>query len=631
MVLRRRRFAAKQVRLAPWPQRTGALLLPLGGVVTMVEPITSCYGAPIRILLVEDDEEGYRRTCDLLDSVRRVTFVIERARNIHDALGRLESGDHDLCLFDQDLPDGKGIRLVRAAQDRGVHAPLIMLTGSCTLELDLEAMTLGVADFLDKDRVDATLLERAIRYALARHRQAERLNRLAQYDDLTGLANRSLFQDRLVRALAWARRHGRVVAVMVLDLNGFKAVNDRLGHGGGDRLLAIMAKRLTRRLRETDTIARLGGDEFALLVENLSKPEHAALVARKLLDTVAPPVDVDGHQVTVTASLGVALYPRDGDDAGELVRQADGAMYRAKAEGGNLCRFSNDQLERRLERGAVLEADLRRGLERGELILHYQPQITLRPGRLGIAAVLRWDHPELGLIGPERFLPVAEDTGLLRPLTEWLFDAGCARAGHWCALGFERMHLALPLLSRQQLAWSGLAARLDERLRRADLAPERLEIEVSEELLLADAEAGGIGLAGLKEVGVRVALDGFGRGPMSLRSLQPARLDTIKLAPEIHQGVPDDRERSTLVEALVALAKDLGLRVVGDGIDRYEKLAFLRRSGCDAVQGLMSCPPLPADACTGWLRQASARQGGPGDPIALPSARAPARFPSRAS
>jgi EAL domain-containing protein (putative c-di-GMP-specific phosphodiesterase class I) len=251
--------------------------------------------------------------------------------------------------------------------------------------------------------------------------------------------------------------------------------------------------------------------------------------------------------------------------------------------------------------------------------------------------VVRWDHPELGLIGLERFLPLAEDTGLLRPLTEWLFDAGCAQLRHWCALGLERMHLALPLLSRQQLAWNGLAARLQERLRAAGLAPERLEIEVSEELLLADAEAGGIGLAGLKQVGVRVALDGFGRGPMSLRSLEPGRLDTVKLAPEIHQGVPDNQRRSALVSALIGLARELGLRVVADGIDRYESLAFLRRSGCDAAQGLMSCPPLPADACTSWLRRASARQDGSLNPIALPTAaarralRASAPLPSRAS
>jgi diguanylate cyclase (GGDEF)-like protein len=423
--------------------------------------------------------------------------------------------------------------------------------------------------------------------------------------------------------------------VMILELNGFKAVNDRLGHGAGDRLLAIMASRLTRRLRETDTIARLGGDEFALLIENLAKPEHAALVARKLLDTVAPPVELDEHQVSVTASLGVAVYPKDGSDAVELVRQADRAMYLAKAEGGNLCRFSSDQLERRAQRGALLEVDLRRALEQGELLLHYQPQVTLRAGLLGISAMIRWAHPELGLIGPERFLPLAEDAGLLQPLTEWLFDTGCAQVRRWHALGLDRMHLALPLLSRQQLAWNGLGGRLRDHLNHAGLAPGRLEIEVSEELLLADADAGGAGLAALKEVGARIALDGFGRGPMSLRSLQPGRLDTLKLAREVHHDAPDDRHRSAVVRALVALGKDLGLRIIAEGVDRHEQMGFLRKSGCDAVQAFMSCPPLPPDACTSWLRQASARREGPRGALAVPapppSEAGPGRHPASLS
>jgi diguanylate cyclase (GGDEF)-like protein len=580
-------------------------------------------GAPVRILLIEDNDEDYRRTCDLLDAARHVTFTIDWAQTVQDAMARLVVDAYDVCLVDHGLPDGKGLDLVRAAHNRDLRAPIIMLTGCSSLELDLEAMALGVSDFLDKSRIDATLLERTIRYALARHRQAERLNRLAQYDELTGLANRSLFQDRLRRALAWARRHNRLAAVMIIDLNGFKAVNDRLGHGAGDRLLVIMANRLTRRLRETDTIARLGGDEFALLVENLVKPEHAALVARKLLDTVAPPVDLDEQRVSVTASLGVALYPQDGDDATELVRLADRAMYRAKAEGGNLCRFSSDQLQRRIQRGALLETDLRRAVEQGELLLHYQPQVTLRAGSLGISAMIRWAHPELGLIGPERFLPLAEDAGLLRPLTEWLLDAGCVQARHWRTLGLERMHLALPLLSRQQLAWSGLAGRLQERLDQAGLAPGRLEVEVSEDLLLADAEAGSTGLAALKEVGARIALDGFGRGPMSLRGLQLGMVSTLKLAREIHHDVPEDRQRSAWVRALVALGKDLGLRVVAEGVDRHEQLGFLRRNGCDAVQAFMSCPPLPPDACTSWLHQASARREGPRDAYAGPGTPAP--------
>jgi PleD family two-component response regulator len=229
----------------------------------MTDPTLPFDGKPIRVLVIEDSEEDYRRTCDLLDAARLVTFAIDRARSVNNASMRVGSSPYDVCLLEPRLPDGQGLELVRAAHDRSFRAPIIILTGSGTLELDVEAMALGVADFLDKTRVDAARLERSIRYAVIRHRQAERLNRLAQYDELTGLANRSLFQDRLGRAIAWARRHDRLAAVMILDLNGFKAVNDQLGHSAGDRLLTIMGGRLTKRLRETDTIARLGGDEFA--------------------------------------------------------------------------------------------------------------------------------------------------------------------------------------------------------------------------------------------------------------------------------------------------------------------------------------------------------------------------------
>jgi diguanylate cyclase (GGDEF)-like protein len=574
------------------------------------DPIRPFNGVPIRLLLIEDSEEDYRRTCALLDAARHVTFAIEWARSAKDALMRLGAGAYDVCLVDQNLPGGEELEFVRAAHDRGFRTPTIMLTGCSTLEFDFEAMALGVSEFLDKSRIDAPLLERTIHCALARHRQAERLNRLAQYDELTGLANRSLFQDRLGRALAWARRNDRLVAVMVLDLNGFKAVNDRLGHSAGDRLLNIMAKRLAKRLRETDTVARLGGDEFALLIENLAEPEHAALVARKLLDAVAPAVELDEQQVSVTASLGVALYPADGRDPAELVRQADRAMYRAKTEGGNLCRFSSDQPQRRTQRATLLESDLRRALAQDELLLHYQPQVTLRPGSLGISAMVRWAHPELGLIGPERFLPLVEDSGLLPLLTDWLCEAACAQARHWSELGLGPVHLAVPLLSHQQPAWTELAAHLHSCLRSAALSPARLEVEVGEPLLLADTEAGGAGIAALDEIGVRIALNGFGTGPMSLRGLPLGVLDTIKLARELHHDVPDDQQRSALVRAIVLLAKDLGQRVVAEAVDRHDQLAFLRHAGCDAVQAFMSCPPLPAAACTSWLRQASSRQSG---------------------
>ncbi|MEM7021446.1 MAG: diguanylate cyclase [Pseudomonadota bacterium] len=572
-------------------------------------------GEPIRVLLVESDEADYWHARDLLDSAQHTRFTIDWARDLKSGLARLGPSAFDVCLLEQQLPDGDGLEMVRAAPGRGCDVPMIMLTGRGSLDLDLEAMQLGVADYLDKSRIDAILLERTIRYALRRREQAQRLSRLAQHDELTGLANRSLFSDRLDRALAWARRHERIAAVMVLDLNGFKIVNDRLGHGAGDRLLTIVGARLSGRLRETDTVARLGGDEFAIVVENLTKPEHAGLVARKLLDVVVPPVTIDSEDVTVTASLGVALYPQDGSEAADLLRAADQAMYRAKAEGGNLCRFSSDHIDQRIQRGALLESDLRRALAQHELVLHFQPQINLTDAEVGIAGLLRWDHPELGLIGAEQFMQLAEDGGMFEALSDRMFELACTQARAWQGMGFEAVHLAVPLMLRRQLSWSGLVQRLQERVRATGLEAARLEIELGEEVLLSESASD---LQSLRDIGVRIALDGYGRGPTSLRCLQLGVLDTIKLAHEWHRHsfalAPDpgggviENGRDAVVGAVITLARELGLRVVAEAVDDPGQVGLSRRQGCTAVQGIMSSVPLPAEACTGWLRKATRRQ-----------------------
>jgi diguanylate cyclase len=566
----------------------------------VVSRVTAARADAVRVLLVEPDDGDYRRACEILDSITHASFALERAPDLAGGLALLREGEFDVLLLEAALPDGEGLEIVRVAQSRQHRVPVVILSGRPTLELDLEAMALGASDFLDKSRIDAALLERTIRYAIWQRRQAERLSRLAQHDELTGLANRALFHDRLERALAWARRQGRMVAVMILDLNGFKPVNDKLGHVAGDRLLKICARRLVQRLRETDTVARLGGDEYALIIENLAKREHAGLVARKVLDSIAPPVSIDRHEVRVTASVGLALYPKDAEDP-----RAHAPRRRChvpgQGGGGSLCRFSSPEFERRLERGALLESDLRRALDGGEFALHFQPQVRLAGREVAVSAQIRWRHPELGLIDAERFVALAEDSGLLEPLTDWLFEAGCSQLARWRALGLHELHLALPLLSCQRLAWTDLARRLDRHLAAADLPADRLELEIDEELLLYDADRGGTGVSALKQYGLRLAMQGFGRGPTSLRGLRLGVLTTLKLGRELLKAVPDEPQAAALLGAVIALARDLGLRVVAEGAETQEHLAFLRERGCSAVQAFMSCPPLPAEACTGWL------------------------------
>jgi len=567
-------------------------------------------GQPCRVLVVAGEEESFLLVRDLLARAESPIYRVDWAATGEAALRRLTASHYDVAVVDEVLPDREGAEFVRVAQRRGFRTPVVLLSEDLDQLDPSAAIALGVGDMIAKEELEVGRLVRSLRFAIARKAQTDRLDHLAQYDDLTGLANRALLRDRLARALAAARRHGSLVAVMVLDLDGFKRVNDTLGHAAGDRLLVEVAERLRVRVRETDTVARLGGDEFALVIEDLSRPEHATFVARKLLDALEPPIRLDGREARVGASLGVALYPRDGEDPAVLLRLADAAMYAVKAEGGRGCRFHDARLDQRMQRGAILESDLRRALERGEFVLHFQPQVALVDGPLGVAAVLRWQHPELGLVEIERFRAAAEECGMIEPLGAWMLAVATERLRGWRDAGLGQVILSLPVLSRRELGWSRIGERVVAALQEAGLPRASVELEIEERLVCADVQAGGAGLRGLVEQGLGVAIQGFGAGQASLRPLCDAPLHTLKLARELIRGAPQDSRRARFLRALVGLAKELGLRVVAEGVETRAELALLRAAGCDAVQAVTSCPPLPADACGAWLREAATRSAG---------------------
>jgi diguanylate cyclase (GGDEF)-like protein len=564
-------------------------------------------GKPCRVLVVAAEEETFAIVRDLLARAEQTVYRVEWASGGEAGLRRLTASHYDVAVVDEQLPDREGAEFVRVAQRRGFRTPVVLLSEDLDQLEPRAAIELGVGDLIAKEELEVGRLVRCLRFAIARKALTDRLDHLAQYDDLTGLANRALLRDRLERALAGARRHRSEVAVMILDLDGFKAVNDTLGHAAGDRLLRAVADRLRNRVRETDTVARLGGDEFALVIENLVRPEHAALVARKLLDALEAPVQVDGAEARVGASIGAALYPRDAEDPAALLRLADAAMYAAKAAGGRDCRFHDARLDQRMRRGAILESDLRRALERGEFVLHYQPQVALRGAAFGVAALPRWRHPELGLIEAERFRAVAEESGLVEPLTDWLLEQASEQLRAWREAGLGEIQASLPVLSRRQLLWSTLGERVLAALQRAGLPRTALELEFEEQLLLEEVQAGGGGLRPLAELGLKVALAGFGAGVASLRLLRDAPVHTLKVAREVLRAVPEEPHHAHFARALIGLAKELGLRVVAEGVDTPAQLALAKAAGCDAVLAVTSCPPLPPDACAGWLREAVGR------------------------
>src|SRR3954453_4580168 len=435
-----------------------------------------------------------------------------------------------------------------------------------------------------------------------RLRAEARVRHLAHHDPLTDLPNRALFHDRLLQALSEGRRHGEQTALLLLDLDRFKDVNDTLGHDAGDALLLEVGRRLLACTREGDTVARLGGDEFALILPRLGSGAAAATVAAKVEEVLAFPVIHAGYSVHVGASVGVTVSPGDGEEPGQLLKNADIALYRAKAEGRGTHRFFAPEMRRRVERRRELEDELRLGLGRGELVPFYQPEVRLADGRLaGIEVLARWRHPTRGLVPPEEFLAVAEEAGLGPAVGGLILRAAVAQARAWRDAGLAAGWLAVNL-SAPQLRGGGLARTVRAVLAEAGLAPGSLMVEVTEGVFLGrDAGLVAAELGELHAAGVTVALDDFGTGYASLAHLRRFPVDVLKIDRSFVRDVPDDPEGAAIVGAVIGLGHSLGMRVVAEGVEDEGQLAWLRLQGCDYAQGHLFAPALPADAAAAYL------------------------------
>jgi len=449
------------------------------------------------------------------------------------------------------------------------------------------------------------------------------LEHRTHHDELTGLANRRLFQDQAAVAIAHARRTNGHSAVLFLDLDRFKNVNDSLGHAVGNLLLQAVAKRLRAATRGEDTVARLGGDEFVVLLPQLNDPDQAAGVAAKILERFGEPFTLNGHRLFASPSIGIALFPNDGGDAGALLENADIAMYRAKQRGrGTYCTYDRSMNDRAHERLA-LESQLQTAIERGELRLHYQPKIHLPSGRvMGMEALLRWQHPELGMLQPSAFIPMAEASGLIVPVGEWALEEACRQNQAWIAAGFQPLVVAVNLSLRQfqQQQIEDVTARV---LRTTGLDPGLLELEVTESLAMQDPDDVCATLLDLKELGVKCSIDDFGTGYSGLSHLIGFPIDKLKIDKSFVATIDTDRE-APIVVAVVALAHGLGLEVVAEGVETAEQLERLQELGCDEMQGFLFSRPLPPERFEQLLMLESISPG-PGRLVPLPGGRRPVR------
>jgi diguanylate cyclase (GGDEF)-like protein len=451
-------------------------------------------------------------------------------------------------------------------------------------------------------RMSWQLVQGGLRESETKLEHAERVEYLAYHDGLTGLPNRGMFSKLLGQSISEAHRYERLLAVAFLDLDRFKQINDTLGHEAGDQLLQEVASRLKVCVRDSDTVARLGGDEFVVLLPNLEDEKYSAIVAQKILAAVAKPFTLMGQEFRVTASIGVSTYPRDGLDEQTLTKNADIAMYQAKAEGKNNFQFYSEKLNANSLERLTLESSLRHALERNEFCLHYQAKREIGGGKItGMEALLRWEHPDLGIVAPMQFIPVAEETGLIIPIGRWVLKTVCLQSIVWRNQGLPALSIAVNLSARQFLD-EQLLTDVSSILAETGMDPHLLELELNEGLLIHDVENTMRILTGLKALGVRIAVDDFGTGYSSLALLQRFPLDTIKIDRSFMHDFVGTRKDTGLADAIIAMGKSLSLTVVAQGVETKEQADHLRLHACDELQGFYFKRPLPVAEFTQLLR-----------------------------
>jgi len=561
----------------------------------------------VRILHVGGDSDQAERVRAALERSRTLACALVHVDRIADVTDHPDAKDAEAVLLDL---GGGGARLQSLAALREIlpRLPIVVLGEDDSEEAASEALAQGASGYLLPGEAETRLLVTTIGAALGSQRALlqldtarEQARHLATHDQLTGLANRVLFNDRLTQAVAAARRSRQVLAVLYLDLDGFRAINDSLGNAVGDGLLRGIANQVTSSIGETDTAARLGGDEFAVILTQLESELDAARVAGRIGECLASPVSIGQRKVAPTASIGVATFPRDGVDPDDLVRKAETAMRHAKEQGRNRYEFYAREMNAAVMRRVSVESRLRRAIEEEALVLHYQPQYDLRRSRIvGCEALIRWNHPERGLLPPSEFLGVAEDSGLIVPIGAWVLQQACRQTAIWHAAGHVGLRIAVNVSSRQ-FREQGFEDLVSVALAEAGLRPESLELEITEGSLIADVDSTITTLYALKRLGVRLSIDDFGTGYSALSYLKRLPVDVLKIDQSFVRELTTHPVNATITEAIVRLARGLDLATIAEGVETPEQLLLLGSYGCHRMQGFLFGRPAAPEQFVEWL------------------------------
>jgi diguanylate cyclase (GGDEF)-like protein len=546
----------------------------------------------MKLLLVEDSAEDAAFLGAALRRHQAGQADLVHARSIAEAATALSQGEFDCVLLDLNLPDAAGLKCVDAIQALDDRLPIVVLSGQDNEEFAISILNKGVQDYLVKWEGQGRTILRSVRYAIERKRAELRLAHLAQFDPLTEIGNRQYFQEQLHRATARARREGRKVALFFLDIDQFKFVNDTLGHHAGDQLLQEVAQRLSTQVRTGDIMARLGGDEFAILMENVASTVDAGTIAQQLLDVIEAPFSLDGHQMKVTASIGITLFPNDHNDTERLLKNADIAMYQAKDAGRNNFKFFTERMHTELVEYHQLERDIVDALRRQGFRLVYQPKVNVINRQLqGLEALLRWDCPRRDSVSPARFIPVAEASGHIVPLGYWVLNKALEQLKHWESLGLPLVPVSVNVSTRQ-FQQADFEKRVLGAIELFGVDPRLIELEITEGLLMEDTETAGKVLKRLKARGLRISVDDFGTGHSCLSYLRRFPIDVLKIDRSFVSEITESEDNRIIVDAIISLARSLKLETVAEGVETHAQLDYLIDRGCHIAQGFLFGKPM---------------------------------------
>jgi diguanylate cyclase (GGDEF)-like protein len=534
-------------------------------------------------------------------------FTVAEAESGEEGLQRAEELRPDLILLDVILPDRDGFAVCRSlrAKTWGHQLPIVMITGLDDMDSIQQAFDAGATDFITKP-ITWGILGHRLSYIIRASRAEEKIRSLAYFDPLTGLPNRIHFTEHLAMQLAAARRRRDRLSILILDLDRFKQVNETLGHAAGDRLLQEVALRLRSALRQNDSVnrladdllppvSRLGGDEFAVTLADTGQIGEVVTVAQRLLKQIAPPIVLDGYEFFPSVSIGISIFPDDGGDVAELLKNADTAMYHAKNEGRNNFQFYAPEMNATAMERLLLESEIRRAMAHQEFSLHYQPQVETATGNIvGLEALIRWNSPDRGNIPPDRFIPVAEETSLIFAIDEWVLRSACLQIREWDQAGVPPVRVAVNL-SGQHFTRRTLLPLLDRIMEECGVRGERLELEITEGALMKEGAETMETLEGLRARGIAVSVDDFGTGYSSLSYLRRFPIDTLKIDRSFILDAPENPDSIAIATAIIALGQSLNLQVIAEGVETNGQRDFLANRGCPLSQGNLFSPPLPVD------------------------------------